>query len=112
MGGTTPKYLAFSGQTGQLSENHELYSVHVFELLKVPHSYAEVDYYMNGNQYALKREQSLRSGGGTGWSFGRFIWLLFKIALVGGLVFLAYAGVAIYRSKGGHRGKRSDLPLF
>lgn len=108
-GSLTPRFLAFSAQTGELSESHDIQAVHVFELLKVPTSYAEVDYYMNGNEHAIQR--ATRGASGSSSSFGSWLWFFFKIAFAGGVVFAAYSAFAVYRSKSRRYG-RSDLPMY
>jgi mannose-binding lectin 2 len=90
-----PAFLGFSAQTGELSENHDLYEVRVYSLKNPPISYGEVDYYQNGNKNAdIRRptDGSKASSSGS-WAMFSLKFVMFIFVAVG-----VYFATATYRA--------------
>ncbi|CAN6622463.1 hypothetical protein TRVA0_009S00386 [Trichomonascus vanleenenianus] len=84
------KYIGFSGQTGELSENHDLYTAYVWKFGNPPQSFSEVDYVQNGRVTVDYTGQSSSSSGG-------WLWTIVKFLLLAGVVAGAYVGYGLYR---------------
>lgn len=87
-------YLGFSGETGELSDNHDIVKVESKNLYspsgKTGHSLSSKGK-SGGNKAEYKQSQS-QQGGGWGWFFLKLV--LFALAVVG-----AYVAFTIYRTK-------------
>lgn len=104
-----PVFIGFSGQTGELSEYHDIYRMQVYRLTDPPRSYAEVDYYMNGNSNAKINEPSLFKQSTSSWTWMGFFTKTFLLIFIAGG---AYVGYTVYRAKNsGGRGRRADYLL-
>lgn len=92
-------YLGFSAETGELSDNHDIITVHTSNLYQhnsgsnaanAGGGPSKGSGKKTGSSYV--RPQTTKSSGGWGWFFMKFI--LFGLALTG-----AYVGFTIYRAR-------------
>lgn len=115
-------YLALSAQTGELSENHDIHSLHVYQLAKPPRGFADVDYHFNGNKNArydpnsrntasTNRKSSYEtSEGGFFAGVWALIKLIFKMILFGAVLYAGYVGYRAWRRN--QKSKRYDSALY
>lgn len=91
------KYLGFSAQTGELSENHDIYSLHVYALHRQFASYEELDAVQNGNQNSGWVDPTQKQHNSRGFFSFVFscVWFLIKI---GFFVAICYGGWTFYRA--------------
>ncbi|KAF1344591.1 putative lectin family integral membrane protein [Delphinella strobiligena] len=87
-------YLGFSGETGELSDNHDIIKVETKNLYSPskPSSNTPQKEFSKNKNKGSSRNQSRKQGGGWGWFFLKFVF--FGLALVG-----AYVGFTVYRAR-------------
>ncbi|PGH15753.1 hypothetical protein AJ80_05461 [Polytolypa hystricis UAMH7299] len=90
-------YLGFTAETGELSDNHDLFSVEVFSLYNQKPSPGSVGHAPPVNKGPILKNKNKNSTGGVKQKSSWF-WTLMKIVMFFGLLGGVYVGFTIYRA--------------
>jgi mannose-binding lectin 2 len=88
-------YLGFSAETGELTDNHDIVSVHSYNMYrKTPSDSKPASGKTESGKKLPKPVKEKSEGGGGGWTWFLVKFVLFGLALTG-----AYVGYTVYRTR-------------